>query len=120
MSKFFGLGALVWLMMALPAPGQQPSKASEEDIAKARADIRRLTEALDKLDDQMYEARRNLNRAYDRLDELEGRRSGDASRGRGRGGFGRDFGRRSSEPPAAPRAPAAAPAAEIWKSDWTN
>src|SRR5262245_28853953 len=111
----FGLG--VWILLPLDAGGQaddkkpedrkpaEKSKASEEDIRKAREEVKRLADEVDKQADKLYETHRNLRKAQDKLDELEGRpyrrRVGDF-----RGGVAPGRDRRPEPPKLEPKAAA--------------
>jgi hypothetical protein len=110
------LAVLAWF--ALPAAAQQ--RPTEEQILKARDDVRRLAVDLDRIYDQFLETRRRLEQAQTRLDDLEGRpyygRSSFDWRDWGRG-FGSGMGRSTDRfrgpfgPPAAP--PAARGSADV-------
>lgn len=89
------------LVTGLSVWGQDP-KPSEDELKKARAEVKNLQGDLEKLYTQAQETYRKLGDAQQKLDKLEGR-LGDSGRGRFPWGGSRDWRGRMDPRPQPPR-----------------
>lgn len=73
-TKWMLLAGIAWLGLLDSRADDKPApKPTEQEIEKARADIKRQSEEVDKAAKHFFEARKKLAEAAERLDKLEGK-----------------------------------------------